>query len=167
MPDASPTCAPDPVVAGAVATDPVDRPDPSGAPVVVVRDKQGLLRAFVNVCRHRGSLVCEGEGRRETLQCPYHAWTYDLDGSLRTAPRSDREPDFDREGLGRPDDLVTTVIDTSDVRELRERAIRLHASQTSPFEGMPEDFRTAFLATDYLARLAPAWDGGAQETALL
>src|SRR5262245_66270928 len=42
-------------------------------PVVVVRDRAGALRAFVNICRHRGSLVCEGTGRREPLQCPYHA----------------------------------------------------------------------------------------------
>ena len=64
-------------------------------PVLLVRGSEGRLRAFLNVCRHRGSLVCEGEGRRETLQCPYHAWTYDLDGSLRSAPRSEREPGFD------------------------------------------------------------------------
>jgi phenylpropionate dioxygenase-like ring-hydroxylating dioxygenase large terminal subunit len=74
--------------------------DAGGVPVVVVRGKDGELRAFLNVCRHRGSLVCEGEGRRETLQCPYHAWTYDLDGSLRAAPRTDREPGFDRADLG-------------------------------------------------------------------
>src|SRR5919197_853566 len=59
-------------------------------PVVLVRDRDGMLRAFVNVCRHRGSLVCDGSGRRETLQCPYHAWTYALDGSLLAAPRADR-----------------------------------------------------------------------------
>jgi phenylpropionate dioxygenase-like ring-hydroxylating dioxygenase large terminal subunit len=82
--------------------------DAGGIPIVVVRDKQGTLRAFLNVCRHRGSLVCEGEGRRETLQCPYHAWTYDLDGSLRAAPRSDREPGFDRSELG----LLPAQIDT-------------------------------------------------------
>jgi carnitine monooxygenase subunit len=64
-------------------------------PVVVVRGADGELRGFVNVCRHRGHLVAQGCGRRETLQCPYHAWTYDLDGSLRSAPRSDREPGFD------------------------------------------------------------------------
>ena len=69
-------------------------------PVVVVRGLDGALHAFVNVCRHRGSIVCEGEGRRETLQCPYHAWTYDLDGSLRAAPRADREPGFSTEGIG-------------------------------------------------------------------
>ncbi len=64
-------------------------------PIVVVRDRRRALRAHVNVCRHRGHLVAEGCGKRETLQCPYHAWTYDLDGSLRSAPRSDREPGFD------------------------------------------------------------------------
>ena len=65
-------------------------------PIVVVRDRSGELRAFVNVCRHRGHEVAQGCGQRETLQCPYHAWTYGLDGELRTAPRSDREPGFDR-----------------------------------------------------------------------
>jgi len=74
--------------------------DAGGIPIVVVRDREETLRAFLNVCRHRGSLVCEGEGRRETLQCPYHAWTYGLDGSLRAAPRSDRELGFDRSELG-------------------------------------------------------------------
>jgi len=69
-------------------------------PVVVVRGRDGELRAFVNVCRHRGHEVAQGCGRRETLQCPYHAWTYDLDGSLRAAPRSDREPGFDLADFG-------------------------------------------------------------------
>ena len=82
--------------------------DLGGVPIVVVRDKESGLRAFLNVCRHRGSLVCEGEGKRETLQCPYHAWTYDLDGSLRAAPRSDREPGFDKTELG----LVPVSVDS-------------------------------------------------------
>ena len=70
--------------------------DLAGVPIVVVRDEQGGLRAFLNVCRHRGSLVCEGEGKRASLQCPYHAWTYGLDGSLRAAPRSERVPGFEQ-----------------------------------------------------------------------
>jgi choline monooxygenase len=82
--------------------------DAGGTPIVIVRDQEGTLRGFVNVCRHRGSLVCEGEGRRETLQCPYHAWTYNLDGALRSAPRSDREPGFDKESLGLRPVLVDT-----------------------------------------------------------
>jgi choline monooxygenase len=77
-------------------------------PVVLVRGRDGELRGFVNVCRHRGSVLCEGSGRRETLQCPYHAWTYDLDGSLRRAPRSEDEPGFDRGALG----LVPVAVDT-------------------------------------------------------
>ena len=68
-------------------------------PVALVRGADGTLRGFVNVCRHRGHLVVEGAGCRETLQCPYHAWTYDLDGSLRNAPRGGREPGFDPSGF--------------------------------------------------------------------
>ncbi len=77
-------------------------------PVVVVRGRDGGLRAFVNVCRHRGHEVASGCGRRETLQCPYHAWTYDLDGSLRAAPRSEREPGFDPSDFGLRPVLVDT-----------------------------------------------------------
>jgi phenylpropionate dioxygenase-like ring-hydroxylating dioxygenase large terminal subunit len=69
------------------------------APVVVTHARDGELRAFLNVCRHRGFVVAEGEGARETLQCRYHAWTYGLDGGLRAAPRSEREPGFDSEDL--------------------------------------------------------------------
>jgi choline monooxygenase len=77
-------------------------------PVVVVRGRDAELRGFVNVCRHRGHEVARGCGRRETLQCPYHAWTYDLDGSLRAAPRSDREPGFDNANWG----LLPVLVDT-------------------------------------------------------
>lgn len=66
-----------------------------GVPVLVTRDRTGKLRAFLNVCRHRGAVLAEGCGSRATLQCHYHAWTYDLDGALRAAPRSEREPGFD------------------------------------------------------------------------
>jgi phenylpropionate dioxygenase-like ring-hydroxylating dioxygenase large terminal subunit len=67
-------------------------------PVLVVRAEEGS-RAFLNVCRHRGSLLVESEGNGKTIQCPYHAWTYGLDGSLRVAPRSEREEGFEAEGL--------------------------------------------------------------------
>jgi phenylpropionate dioxygenase-like ring-hydroxylating dioxygenase large terminal subunit len=63
-------------------------------PVVVVRSEAGL-RAFVNVCRHRRHLVASGSGNRRTLQCPYHAWTYDLGGRLRAAPRAQHEAGFE------------------------------------------------------------------------
>jgi len=77
-------------------------------PVVLVRGRDGALRGFVNVCRHRGYVLCDGSGRRETLQCAYHAWTYDLDGSLRNAPRADAEAGFDRSGHG----LLPVAVDT-------------------------------------------------------
>jgi phenylpropionate dioxygenase-like ring-hydroxylating dioxygenase large terminal subunit len=67
-------------------------------PVLVLRAEDGV-RAFLNVCRHRGSLLVDSAGNGKSVQCPYHAWTYDLDGSLRAAPRSDREQGFDAEGL--------------------------------------------------------------------
>jgi choline monooxygenase len=69
-------------------------------PLVVTRAQDGELRCFVNVCRHRGHVLVDGSGRRETIQCPYHAWTYGLDGALRAAPRSEREEAFEPGGLG-------------------------------------------------------------------
>jgi choline monooxygenase len=69
-------------------------------PILVVRGRDGELRAFLNVCRHRGFQLVEGSGQRETIQCAYHAWTYGLDGSLRAAPRTEREPSFGRDDLG-------------------------------------------------------------------
>ena len=77
-------------------------------PLVVVRDRQGELHAHINVCRHRGAEVVSGGGRCSTLQCHYHAWTYDLDGALRAAPRSETDPDFDRGALGLRSALVDT-----------------------------------------------------------
>ncbi|MDE0371627.1 MAG: Rieske (2Fe-2S) protein, partial [Rhodospirillales bacterium] len=57
-------------------------------PLMVLRDGSGTLRAFHNLCRHRGTELVEGSGRleRARISCPYHRWTYDLDGSLRAVP---------------------------------------------------------------------------------
>jgi choline monooxygenase len=73
--------------------------DAGGVPLLVARGQDGELRAFLNVCRHRGAILTEGCDRRETIQCHYHAWTYGLDGTLRAAPRSDRETGFDADEL--------------------------------------------------------------------
>ena len=58
--------------------------------IIVLRDRAGTLRAYYNVCRHRGTRLCEEHTGRfsETIQCPYHAWTYALDGRLIGAPSS-------------------------------------------------------------------------------
>jgi LmbE family N-acetylglucosaminyl deacetylase len=69
--------------------------------------------------------------------------------------------------LGTPDEDLTTIIDTSRHLTTRELAIAVHASQVSPYAGLPDDLRTAFLATDHLRRVVPAWTGGARESALL
>ena len=68
-------------------------------PVVVVRDAAGALAGFVNVCAHRGHEVAIGSGCRRSFQCHYHGWTYGLDGQLKAAPRSQREPAFDRDAI--------------------------------------------------------------------
>src|SRR5690348_11286550 len=58
-----------------------------GESVIVVRGDDGEVRAFANVCRHRGSRLVDGEaGCAKKLVCPYHAWTYDLDGRLTGVP---------------------------------------------------------------------------------
>ncbi len=65
---------------------------------IILRDEEEQLRAFVNVCRHRGSqLVLQERGHRNTLQCHYHAWTYSLDGSLRAAPGMKDEVSFNKD----------------------------------------------------------------------
>ncbi|HZB41746.1 MAG TPA: aromatic ring-hydroxylating dioxygenase subunit alpha [Ilumatobacter sp.] len=72
--------------------------DVGGESVIITRDADGLLHAHANVCRHRGSRLCEaadgGEPTPGAIRCPYHSWTYSLDGSLRATPRV--EDTFDR-----------------------------------------------------------------------
>src|SRR5438552_4007602 len=70
----------------------------AGESVIVVRGRDGALRAFYNVCRHRGTRLCEEpQGRfSETIQCPYHAWTYTIDGQLIGAPHMNEVPGFDK-----------------------------------------------------------------------
>lgn len=64
--------------------------------VFVVRDHKGALRAYYNVCRHRAHLLLAGHGNTKVITCPYHAWAYGLDGTLRNAPLTDDVPGFDK-----------------------------------------------------------------------
>jgi phenylpropionate dioxygenase-like ring-hydroxylating dioxygenase large terminal subunit len=66
-----------------------------GVPVIVSRGKDGL-HAMVNVCRHRFHEVASGCGNTRAFKCPYHAWTYGMDGALIGAPRSQQVEDFDK-----------------------------------------------------------------------
>lgn len=68
-----------------------------GVPVVITRDSTGQVHAMLNVCRHRGALICaQGTGSARALSCPYHAWTYGLDGELRGLYGEATFGDFDK-----------------------------------------------------------------------
>jgi phenylpropionate dioxygenase-like ring-hydroxylating dioxygenase large terminal subunit len=68
----------------------------AGMPIALVRDRPGRLRAFYNVCKHRAHELLTGSGTTRAIVCPYHAWVYDLDGTLKGARRADRMPTFDK-----------------------------------------------------------------------
>src|SRR5262245_15705302 len=80
----------------------------AGEPILILRDEQGHLRAFFNVCRHRAAVVVnEPCGQASKLRCRYHGWTYDLTGALRGTPESEGVADFRREEL----ELVALAVD--------------------------------------------------------
>jgi choline monooxygenase len=68
----------------------------AGMPIAVVRGRDGELRAFYNVCKHRAHELLSGSGRTGALVCPYHAWTYGLDGQLKAARRTGEMENFDK-----------------------------------------------------------------------
>ncbi len=65
-------------------------------PIIVARDKSGAINALSAVCQHRAMQVCDGAGNSTTFKCPYHHWTYGLDGRLLGAPAMERTADFDK-----------------------------------------------------------------------
>ena len=69
-------------------------------PILVVRSRDGELRAFYNVCRHRGTQVMVGEGNRKAFSCPYHGWTYSTEGELIGNPSYNAPPSFKKEEHG-------------------------------------------------------------------
>ena len=86
-----------------------DAPDPGsyflsnelGEPLVIVRARDGVLRAFYNVCQHRGTAVVEEAcGKAVRFQCPYHAWIYDLDGKLIRAKHTEDLDEFSFDTFG-------------------------------------------------------------------
>lgn len=119
--------------------------------IIVVRSGDDVVNAFVNVCRHRGSQIClEKTGTRKRFTCPYHAWTYDLEGTLRSAGQMPADFDFSKNGLHKVhveivqgfilvcfaenplslDKLKTDLNDVFDILELQK--LKLVRSQTYP-----------------------------------
>jgi nitrite reductase/ring-hydroxylating ferredoxin subunit len=76
--------------------------DLAGDPVVVTRTRDGSLAALANVCRHRNMVIMQGSGNAPALQCPYHLWTYGLDGSLTGAPLAAGVEGFAKDDLCLP-----------------------------------------------------------------
>jgi phenylpropionate dioxygenase-like ring-hydroxylating dioxygenase large terminal subunit len=74
-----------------------------GQPIIVLRDRTGSVRAFSNVCLHRMSVLLEGRGRTAAIVCPYHAWSYGLDGSLLAAPHMERTTGFCKDDYRLPE----------------------------------------------------------------
>ena len=74
----------------------------AGQPIIVLRKKDSILRAYSNVCRHRMSTLLHGRGNARTIVCPYHAWTYNLDGSLRGAPAMNGNKAFCKDNYSLP-----------------------------------------------------------------
>lgn len=75
----------------------------AGQPIIVLRDADGSLKAMSNVCRHRMSTLLEGSGNARSIVCPYHAWTYNLDGTLRGAPAMTQNEGFCKSDYQLPD----------------------------------------------------------------
>lgn len=63
--------------------------------IIITHSREGGIKAFYNVCQHRGHKLAEGSGNKKLLVCRYHAWSYDLDGNLKAAPHSNKVPGFD------------------------------------------------------------------------
>ncbi|MBP9183337.1 MAG: Rieske 2Fe-2S domain-containing protein [Fuscovulum sp.] len=74
----------------------------AGEPIIILRDRDGALRGMSNVCRHRMSTLLEGRGNTRSIVCPYHAWTYNLDGTLRGAPAMARNESFCKDDVKLP-----------------------------------------------------------------
>ncbi|RGP35781.1 aromatic ring-hydroxylating oxygenase subunit alpha [Pseudotabrizicola alkalilacus] len=74
----------------------------SGEPIIILRDREGTLRGLSNVCRHRMSTLLEGRGNTRAIVCPYHAWTYNLDGTLRGAPAMTLNEGFCKDQIALP-----------------------------------------------------------------
>ena len=73
--------------------------DIANQPIMIIRNDKRLLKAFYNVCQHRAHKLIDGEGLTNRIACPYHAWTYNLDGKLIRAPHTEKLDQFELEDI--------------------------------------------------------------------
>jgi LmbE family N-acetylglucosaminyl deacetylase len=123
------------------------------------RDHTAIGRATLEACRDRSHICVYAYTLPRSLLA---RWFAELE---HVRPES-AHLDLDRIGLGRPEDQITTILDVAHLEPRRERAIAMHRSQVAPFDGMPAELRSAFLRTDRLVRLQPAWTDSEPEREL-
>jgi phenylpropionate dioxygenase-like ring-hydroxylating dioxygenase large terminal subunit len=105
----------------------------AGQLIIVLRDRAGAVRAFSNLCLHRMSVLLEGRGRTAAIVCPYHAWTYNLDGSLRAAPHMEQTTGFCKADYRLPEHRCEVwlgwiyVTLAADIAPVSERLVELTA----------------------------------------
>ena len=105
----------------------------AGAPLILVRDKHGELRAFHNVCRHRGATLVDQPCNKSSISCPYHAWNYDLDGQLLFRPHFLGPDQHDRVQRGANDPELSNLVPVH--CEVWNGCVFLNLSNTpAPFE---------------------------------
>ena len=112
--------------------------DVAEQPIIVVRGADGTLRAFYNVCRHRGGPLAMKDGNADMLICKYHGWTYRLDGMLRGVPHFNRVELFDKRNYG-----LTPV----HVAEWEGLVFVCLAERPKPLEGCVKDIRERIAPT--------------------
>ena len=110
--------------------------DAAQTPLIVVRGKDGAARAFKNACRHRGSQLVEGKGCAGAFVCPYHGWSYGLDGALLGIPHEDGFPDFDRLANGLME--VTAIEKNGIVFVVQQDPTESSAKAQDMLSGLPE-----------------------------
>ena len=98
--------------------------------IIAIRGNDGQIRSFYNVCRHRGSRVLEEDsGKGSSIKCPYHSWTYSIEGKLIGAPHTDNLTNFDKDDY---------PLHPYKMRNLGRFPLRQLGRQSSPYPRAPE-----------------------------
>jgi choline monooxygenase len=124
-----------------------------GVPLFAVRDRDGRARVFRNACRHRGMALVEGQGCAHALVCPYHGWTYRLDGSLSHVPHAEAFPELDMPTRGLVEVDSREVDGLIVIGPLQSPARDADAAMSALSDGIP--WRDKLLPADRLVAIRP------------